>query len=93
MPNLDEPINPAQIIKSIKNNDTERFDKPIKLAFKPARIKEEIKFAFKTLRISQILVYRHLPLYNLNNLKIVILVNTIAERNQNDNIIVKFEGN
>jgi len=54
---------------------------------------EEIKFAFKTLRISQILVYRHLPLYNLNNLKIVILVNTIAERNQNDNIIVKFEGN
>tara|TARA_B100001113_G_C20887661_1_gene525522 strand:+ start:318 stop:599 length:282 start_codon:yes stop_codon:yes gene_type:complete len=93
MPNLDEPINPVQIIKSIRNNDPDRFEKPIGLAFKAVRVKEEIKFAFKTLRISQILVYRHLPLYNLKNLKIIILVIIIVESTQNDNIIVKSGGN
>ena len=92
MPNLDEPINPAQIIKSIKNNDLERFEKPLKFRLKTIRIDEEIKFAFKILNISQILVYRHIPLYNLNNLKINILVITIIKRGQKDSIIFKSEG-
>ena len=86
---LDEAINPAQIIKSIKNNDLEKFKKPLKLILRTVRINEEVKFAFKILNISQILVYRHMPLYNLNNLKIIILVITIIERTQNERILVK----
>ena len=92
MPTLDVEINPTQIIKSIKNNDLERFKKPLRYILRTVRINEEIKFAYKILNISQILVYRHMPLYNLNNLKIIILVITIIERPHKDNIFVKSEG-